>query len=129
MSSKGSLTGGYFNKSRSRLEIQKTRSEKSDEIGAQEEEMRKLRSKLQAIEAEINKVVSEMQRTETRNSKAKDVFDKVKTDVRIFKEELNGIERNHAPKERSLIQLKVRSRRKWEAPIIFFRQFFIACLM
>ena len=35
VSSKGSLTGGYFNKSRSRLEIQKTRSEKTDEIQAQ----------------------------------------------------------------------------------------------
>ena len=35
VSSKGSLTGGYFNKSRSRLEIQKTRSEKSDDIQAQ----------------------------------------------------------------------------------------------
>lgn len=35
VSSKGSLTGGYFNKSRSRLEIQKTRSEKSEEIQTQ----------------------------------------------------------------------------------------------
>ena len=34
VSSKGSLTGGYFNKSRSRLEIQKTRSEKGEEIQA-----------------------------------------------------------------------------------------------
>ena len=47
-----------------------------------------------------------MQKTETKNSKAKDVFDKVKTDVRLYKEELNGIERNHGPKERSLSQLK-----------------------
>ena len=51
-------------------------------------------------------MVSEMQKTETKNSKAKDVFDKVKTDVRLYKEELNGIERNHGPKERSLSQLK-----------------------
>merc|ERR1711899_122955 len=58
------------------------------------------------IEGEINKVVSEMQKTETKNSKAKDVFDKVKTDVRLMKEELNGIERNKQPKERSLNQLK-----------------------
>ncbi len=35
VSSKGSLTGGYFNKSRSRLEIQKTRSEKNEEITSQ----------------------------------------------------------------------------------------------
>ena len=47
MSSKGSLTGGYFNKSRSRLEMQKTRSEKSDEIQTQENDMKKLRNKLQ----------------------------------------------------------------------------------
>ena len=47
-----------------------------------------------------------MQKTETKNSKAKDVFDKVKTDVRLMKEELNGLERNQNPKERSLTQLK-----------------------
>ena len=56
VSSKGSLTGGYFNKSRSRLEIQKTRSEKMDEITSQEDEMRELRQKLNDVEAEINKV-------------------------------------------------------------------------
>ena len=61
---------------------------------------------MQDIESEINKVVSEMQKTETKNSRAKDVLDKVKTDVRLYKEELNGIERNHGPKERSLGQLK-----------------------
>jgi len=106
VSSKGSLTGGYFNKSRSRLEIQKTRSEKTEEIADQEEDMKKLRGKLGEIESEINRVVSEMQKTETRNSKAKDVFDKVKTDVRLMKEELNNIERNQGPKERSLNALK-----------------------
>ena len=49
VSSKGSLTGGYFNKSRSRLEMQKTRSEKSDEIQTQENDMKKLRNKLQVV--------------------------------------------------------------------------------
>merc|ERR1711962_869674 len=106
VSSKGSLTGGYFNKSRSRLEIQKTRSEKSDDITDQEEEMKKLRDDLAKVEADINKVVAEMQKTENKNSRAKDVFDKVKTDVRLMKEELNNIERNQNPKERSLNALK-----------------------
>merc|ERR1712241_62536 len=106
VSSKGSLTGGYFNKSRSRLEIQKTRSEKSDDIRAQEEEMKQLRDDLSKLETDINKVVAEMQKTETKNSKAKDVFDKVKTDIRLMKEELNLIDRNQVPKERSLTQLR-----------------------
>merc|ERR1712013_928303 len=78
VSGKGSLTGGYFNKSRSRLEIQKTRSEKSNEIRGQEEEMKTLRDDLSKLEADINKVVADMQKTETKNSKAKDVFEKVK---------------------------------------------------
>ena len=68
--------------------------------------MRDLRGKLNDIETDINKVVSDMQRTETKNSKAKDVFEKVKTDVRLSKEELNNIDRNHGPKERSLNALR-----------------------
>ena len=47
--------------------------------------MKKLREKWGEIELEINKVVLEMQKTETPNSKAKDFFDKVKTDVQLMK--------------------------------------------
>lgn len=71
VSSKGSLTGGYFNTSRSRLEIQKTRSELMAQIRQAEEELATHRSSLQRTEGEINKIVSEMQKTETKNSKAK----------------------------------------------------------
>jgi len=106
VSSKGSLTGGYFNKSRSRLEIQKLRTEKNKEIKDQEQDMKQLREDLTKLETDINKVVAEMQKTETKNSKAKDVFDKVKTDIRLMKEELNLIDRNQTPKERSLTQLR-----------------------
>ncbi|KAF0312854.1 Structural maintenance of chromosomes protein 3 [Amphibalanus amphitrite] len=104
--SKGSLTGGYFNTSRSRLEIQKTRSEFMQQIAESEDEFSTLKDQLRSTEAEINKIVSEMQRTETKNSKAKDVFDKVKADIRLMKEELNGIERSRQPKERSLNTLR-----------------------
>lgn len=57
VSSKGSLTGGYFNKSRSRLEMQKTRSEKSDEIQAQENDMKKQRTKLQVGLFTVNRLI------------------------------------------------------------------------
>jgi len=65
------LTGGYFNTSRSRLEIQKTRSELMQQIRDQEEELQQVREELRKEEGEINKIVSDMQRTETKNSKAK----------------------------------------------------------
>nr|CAD7260949.1 unnamed protein product [Timema shepardi] len=71
VSSKGSLTGGYFNTSRSRLEIQKTRSELNAQIRESEEELAKLRENLRETESKINHIVSEMQKTETKNSKAK----------------------------------------------------------
>lgn len=71
VSSKGSLTGGYFNTSRSRLEIQKTRSELRDQITSAETELRTLQETLRNTEQEINKIVSEMQKTEIKNSKAK----------------------------------------------------------
>ncbi|KAL7632507.1 UNVERIFIED_CONTAM: hypothetical protein RMT77_017170 [Armadillidium vulgare] len=106
VSSKGSLTGGYFNTSRSRLEIQKTRSELRDQIRSAETELRTLQDTLKKTEQEINKIVSEMQKTEIKNSKAKNLFEKVKTDIRLMKEELGSIERNKPSKERSLSQLK-----------------------
>ncbi|XP_071537394.1 structural maintenance of chromosomes protein 3 isoform X2 [Panulirus ornatus] len=106
VSSKGSLTGGYFNTSRSRLEIQKTRSELRDQIISAETELRTLQETLRNTEQEINKIVSEMQKTEIKNSKAKNLFEKVKTDIRLMKEEQSGLERTKQPKERSLTQLK-----------------------
>lgn len=71
VSSKGSLTGGYFNKSSSRLETQKTRSELINQIQECENELQTLREELRKTESSINSIVSEMQKTETKNSKAK----------------------------------------------------------
>ena len=71
VSSKGSLTGGYFNTSRSRLEIQKVRNELQQQLKDNDEEMQQLRGNLNDTETEINRIVSEMQKTETKNSKAK----------------------------------------------------------
>ncbi|XP_030759772.1 structural maintenance of chromosomes protein 3-like [Sitophilus oryzae] len=78
VSSKGSLTGGYFNTSRSRLEMQKNRTETIAQIQQCEEELKKLKSELTETEASINTIVSDMQKIETKNSKAKGIFDKVK---------------------------------------------------
>lgn len=104
VSSKGCLTGGYFNTSRSRLEMQKKRSEFNVQIKEQEQELGKLKTELKQTEANINAVVSEMQRTETKLGKSKDIFEKVSADIRLMKEELTRIERFRNPKERSLAQ-------------------------
>ncbi|XP_030767643.1 structural maintenance of chromosomes protein 3-like [Sitophilus oryzae] len=106
VSSKGSLTGGYFNTSRSRLEMQKNRTETISQIQQCEQELKNLKSELTKTEASINTIVSDMQKIETKNSKAKGIYDKVKGELRLMKEELSNIEKFRGPKERSLAQCK-----------------------
>ena len=58
------------------------------------------------MESQINLLVSEMQRTETKRSKNKDIYDKMRADLRLMKEEMQRIEMSKAPKERSLASLQ-----------------------
>lgn len=106
VSSKGSLTGGYFNTSRSRLEIQKKRSEYSQQIRDFEKELSKLRNEIKQTENSINSVVSEMQKTETKQGKTKDIFEKLQGEIRLMKEELLRIEKYRSTRERSATQCK-----------------------
>ncbi|XP_056647941.1 structural maintenance of chromosomes protein 3 [Diorhabda sublineata] len=106
VSSRGSLTGGFFNASNSRLEMQKTRSETMEQIKQCEQELKNLRMELGKTETSINGIVSEMQKTETKNSKAKGIYDKVKAELRLMREELSNIERSRGHKERTLAQSK-----------------------
>ncbi|XP_060524565.1 structural maintenance of chromosomes protein 3 [Cylas formicarius] len=106
VSSKGSLTGGYFNTSRSRLEMQKNRAETITQIQQCEQELKSLRAELQKTEASINTIVSDMQKIENKNTKAKAIHERIKGEVRLMREELSNIEKFRGPKERSLAQCK-----------------------
>jgi len=103
VSHKGSLTGGYFDSRRSRLELHKTHTAIKKEIAEQTEQLEAHHRKLNDVESQINQIVSEMQKAETKNSKNKDTFDKMKTDIRLLKDELAAIERARQPRERSLV--------------------------
>lgn len=103
VSSSGTLTGGYFKNVRSKLEIQKQRNELMTQIKESEEQLTVLRTQLNEIEGNVNVVMADMQKTETKNSKAKGNFDKLKGDIRLIKEEMVGIERYRVTKERLLI--------------------------
>ncbi|KAL1425431.1 hypothetical protein MTO96_003513 [Rhipicephalus appendiculatus] len=104
VSHKGALTGGYFDTRRSRLDLHKAHMQLMKEITEVEKQLAEHKQKLADILA-INQVVSDMQKAETKNSKNKDVFDKLKADIRLMKEELTALERSKQPKERSLASL------------------------
>ncbi|KAH8018337.1 hypothetical protein HPB51_003058 [Rhipicephalus microplus] len=104
VSHKGALTGGYFDTRRSRLDLHKAHMQLMKEITEVEKQLAEHKQKLADI-LTINQVVSDMQKAETKNSKNKDVFDKLKADIRLMKEELTALERSKQPKERSLASL------------------------
>lgn len=103
VSHKGSLTGGFFDSRRSRLELHKTHATLMKEINEQKSKLDEHLKKLTDVETQINQIVSEMQKSETKNSKNKDTFDKMKADIRLLRDELSTIERSRQPKERSLV--------------------------
>jgi len=51
---------------------------------------------------ESTKVMDELQKQETRNKKNKDVYDKLKGDLRMLKEQLQALQRALDPKVRRL---------------------------
>ncbi|ODM99910.1 Structural maintenance of chromosomes protein 3 [Orchesella cincta] len=71
VASKGVLTGGYYNTSRSSLEIQKRRGAVQTEKRNLESEMSDLKRELYAIEEKIKEIGAELQKNETKNSKIK----------------------------------------------------------
>ena len=103
VSHKGSLTGGYYDTRRSRIDLHKTYTQLLKDIAAQKAELERHHQELNKVENQINQIVGEMQRAETRNSKNKDTFDKMKTEIRLLKDEAAAIDRSRQPKERSLV--------------------------
>ncbi|XP_013420555.1 structural maintenance of chromosomes protein 3 [Lingula anatina] len=102
VSRRGALTGGYYDTRRSRLDMQKSKAELTEQLQQKEQEYEEHRSKLQALEGRINQIISEMQKGETKISKSKDVYDKMRGDLRLMKEEHSQIQKARQPKERSL---------------------------
>ncbi|KAL3863460.1 hypothetical protein ACJMK2_005214 [Sinanodonta woodiana] len=106
VSRRGALTGGYYDTRRSRLELQKSKTELSKKLQTEEAEYATHKAKLEELEAQINHSVSEMQKMETRNSRNKDIFDKMRADVRLMTEELKNLEKNKPLKDRSVSSLQ-----------------------
>lgn len=59
---------------RSKLEIQKQRNDSMSQIKEAEEVLSVLKTQLNEVEVNVNVVMSDMQKTETKNSKSKYVF-------------------------------------------------------
>jgi len=106
VSRRGALTGGYYDNRRSRLDMHKSKEEYVRKVEEQEAKYLEHKTKLEEIEGQINNMVSEMQRMETRNSKNRDNFEKMKADVRLMTEELKNLQKTQPGKGRSVSNLQ-----------------------
>jgi len=106
VSRRGALTGGYYDTRRSRLDLQKSKIELTKAKTEQEMEYQSHRVELEKVEQYITNLLSEMQRLETKNSKNKDTYEKVQTDLRIKKEELAGLQNTQPSRGKSAASLE-----------------------
>ncbi|XP_077861415.1 structural maintenance of chromosomes protein 3 [Saccoglossus kowalevskii] len=106
VSRRGALTGGYYDSRKSRVEMQRNIIDLREKSEQQESAYEEHREKLQKVEVEITSMMSEMQKLETRNRKNKDIYEQMRSDLRIQREESQVIQRSLQPKERRLNSLK-----------------------
>ncbi|XP_070540446.1 structural maintenance of chromosomes protein 3-like [Ptychodera flava] len=106
VSRRGALTGGYYDTRKSRIEMQRGMIDLRERAEQQEKTYEEHREKLQKIEVEITSIMSDMQKLETKNRKNKDIFEQMRSDLRIQREESQVIQRSLQPKERRLNSLK-----------------------
>ncbi|XP_072027015.1 structural maintenance of chromosomes protein 3-like isoform X1 [Amphiura filiformis] len=106
VSRKGAITGGYYDTRKSRLELQSSIVELRQKLAREEQEYEELRDKLSRVEVEITTMMSDMQKIETKNRKNKDIYEQMRSDMRIMKEESQVIQRALTPKEKRLSSLQ-----------------------
>ncbi|KAK3868325.1 hypothetical protein Pcinc_026274 [Petrolisthes cinctipes] len=86
-SSRGVLTGGYINPSRSRLEAYKIRSLLREQVASAEAELTELQKALVNNQQHINTIVSDIQKNEVKDNKTKNLYEKLENDVKLLKKE------------------------------------------
>ncbi|CAH1102484.1 unnamed protein product [Psylliodes chrysocephalus] len=106
-SSKGVMSGGYFNPSKSRLHTFKTHTELTKQLKQYEQELLSLNKELDQIGTVINDTVSDMQKNETDKCKLKGSYDKINAELRLYREKLSNIERFRESNEQALNQCKI----------------------
>lgn len=102
VSRKGTLTGGYYDSRRSRLEMQRQIWEHREKLEEAEGEKAQLRQKLEELDGQITRVLGEIQKVETKQIQLRETFERQKMDVKSLQRELQANKRALEPKERSL---------------------------
>lgn len=103
VSYKGSLTGGYYDTRRSKLEQQRMILEMKSKLEEEENERSSLRQRLQDLEGRITRVIGDIQQAETKQIQLREGFERQKLELRNVTTEHQSNKRQLEPKERHLL--------------------------
>ncbi|KAJ0561418.1 putative structural maintenance of chromosomes protein [Helianthus annuus] len=81
VSKKGGMTGGFYDKRRSKLKFMNIIRQNAMAITAKENELQNVRSELQTIDREINEIISEQQRDDAVLAHERSELEQLKQDV------------------------------------------------
>ncbi|XP_020962796.1 structural maintenance of chromosomes protein 3-like isoform X2 [Arachis ipaensis] len=106
VSKKGSMTGGFYDHRRSKLEFMNIIKQNEDEIHSKEEELMKVRSDLQEIDQKITELVSEQQKIEAECAHGKSEMEQFKQDIANANKQKQLISKALSKKEKSLLDVQ-----------------------
>lgn len=82
VSKKGGMTGGFYDHRRSKLKFMNIIRQDTQSIGEKEQELERVKIKLQEIDQEINKLVSEQQKSDAKLAHDKSELEQIKQDIK-----------------------------------------------
>ncbi|XP_078499887.1 structural maintenance of chromosomes protein 3 [Lissotriton helveticus] len=107
VSSRGALTGGYYDTRKSRLDLQKDVRKVEVELRELEAKLNdNLRKNIERINNEIDQLMNQMQQIETQQRKFKASRDSILSEMKMLKEKRQQSEKTYMPKQRSLQSLE-----------------------
>ncbi|XP_065071317.1 structural maintenance of chromosomes protein 3-like [Rhopilema esculentum] len=105
-SRRGALTGGFYDSQKSRLDLQRKLGEAKKKLEEQDQQLKLLKEKITAEEAEVTSIVNELQKVETKQDQLRKTYERQKEDVRHLTSEKEGLERSLQNKENVLHSLQ-----------------------
>ncbi|XP_059659711.1 structural maintenance of chromosomes protein 3 [Cornus florida] len=102
VSKKGGMTGGFYDYRRSKLKFMNIIRQNTKSINMKEDELEKVRSKLQDIDQKITELVAEQQKNDAKQAHDRSEFEQLKLDIANANKQKESISKALEKKEKLL---------------------------
>lgn len=106
VSKKGGMTGGFYDHRRSRLKFMNIIMQNTKSINVKEEELERVRFKLQEIDQKITEFVTEQQKIDAKRSHDKSELEQLKQDIANANKQKKLVSKALENKEKSLADVR-----------------------